>query len=187
MPKTKAQRIAYGIFMTIFMTIGMEVYNNAVKLGMNLMPGGFSNMDWSVVMGAIEELPLMVPVVYIVSNLYGNRVGRALASRLIDRERDSAFWQRCVTIACTTLVMCPSMSLFASILFNVLLAGRPLVELPVIWLGTVYKNFAMALLWNLFAASPLSSVTLNLVASVFSKGKGVKREDALKSTFLGTA
>ena len=50
--------------------------------------------------------------------------------------------------------MCPSMSLFASILFNVVLACRPLAELPIIWIGTVYKNFAMALLWNLFFASP---------------------------------
>lgn len=52
------------------------------------------------------------------------------------------------------------MSLFASLLFNVILAGRPLVDLPIIWIGTLFKNFPMALLWNLFAASPLSRICL---------------------------
>lgn len=162
-PRTRTQGLLYGVFMTVFMTIGMEIYNNAVKMGVNLQPGGFSNMDWSVITGAIEELPLMLPIVFAISNLYGNRVGHTIASRLVDPDRDSEFWQRCVTIACTTLVMCPSMSLFASILFNVVLAGRPVVDLPVIYLGTVYKNFAMALLWNLFVASPLSQLCLGKV------------------------
>ncbi len=162
MPKTKAQKLVYGLFMSVFMTIGMELYNNAVKMGMHLLPGGFSNMDWSVVMGAAEELPLMVPVVFVISILYGNRLGQHLAGRLIDPERDSAFWRSCVVIACTTLVMCPSMSLFASALFNVFLADRPLAELPIIWVGTLFKNFPMALLWNLFAASPASRICLHL-------------------------
>lgn len=57
---------------------------------------------------------------------------------------------------CTVLVMCPTMSLAASILFNVVLAGASPVQLPAIWVGTLIKNFPMALLWNLFAAGPLS-------------------------------
>lgn len=161
-PKTKAQGLAYGLFMCIFMSLGMEVYNNAVKMGYNLQPGGLSNMDWSVVPAALSELWFIIPVVFILSNTYGNRLGAKLASTLIDPERDSSFWRSCVIIACTTLVMCPSMSLFASTLFNVILAGRPAIELPVIWIGTIFKNFPMALLWNLFAASPLSRICLKV-------------------------
>lgn len=52
--------------------------------------------------------------------------------------------------------MCPTMSLVASILFNVVLAGASPVQLPAILVGTLIKNFPMALLWNLFAAGPLS-------------------------------
>ena len=55
------------------------------------------------------------------------------------------------------------MSLFASTLFNVILAGRPAIELPVIWIGTLFKNFPMALLWNLFAASPMSRICLKTI------------------------
>lgn len=36
------------------------------------------------------------------------------------------------------------------------LGGAPLTQLPAIWVGTVLKNFPMALLWNLFAAGPLT-------------------------------
>ena len=58
--------------------------------------------------------------------------------------------------SCTVLVMCPTMSMVAAILFNVILAGNPVSQLAAIWVGTLIKNFPMALLWNLFAAGPLS-------------------------------
>ena len=174
-PRSKAQGLVYGLFMSVFMTCGMEVYNNAIKLGVNLQPGGFSNMGWDVIAGAASELPLMVPVVFVISNLYGNRLGAKLAGRLIDEESDSSFIRSCIVIACTTLVMCPSMSLFASVLFNVVLAGRPVVELPVIWVGTLFKNFGMALMWNLFAASPLSRICLKLAFPVLREQAGAAR------------
>jgi len=164
-PKTQAQGLVYGLFMCIFMSLGMELYNNAWKMGVPLAPGGMSNLTWAVVPAALSELWFIIPVVFVLSNTYGNRLGARLANTLIDPERDSSFFRSCVVIACTTLVMCPSMSLFASLLFNVILAGRPAVDLPVIWIGTVFKNFPMALLWNLFAASPLSRLCLRLVVS----------------------
>lgn len=159
-PVTKVQGLFYGLFMCVFMSLGMELYNNAVKMGFNLQPGGLSNMTWEVVPAALSELWFIIPVVFVLSNTYGNRLGARLAASLIDPKRDSSFFRSCVIIGCTTLVMCPSMSLFASVLFNVVLAGRPVIDLPVIWMGTVFKNFPMALLWNLFAASPLSRICL---------------------------
>jgi hypothetical protein len=178
MPKNRAQGIVYGLLMTLFMTIGMEIYNNAVKAGVNLMPGGFSNMDYSVIAGALAELPLMAAIVFIISNLYGNKVGRSIAERFIDPERDSDFLRQTIIIACTTLVMCPSMSLVASVLFNAILAGRPLAELPVIWLGTVFKNFGMALMWNLFAATPLTRACFG---AIFTRERNRVAAPALSS------
>ena len=165
-PQTRAQGLAYGAFMTLFMTFGMELYNNAIKMGINLQPGDFSNMTYDLIPEVLREIVFIAPVVFVISNLYGNRLGARLADRLIDPERDSSFFRSCVVIACTTLVMCPSMSLFASVLFNVVLAGRPAVELPIIWLGTVLKNFQVALLWNLFVASPLSRICLRAALAV---------------------
>lgn len=162
-PKTKAQGMVYALLMCIFMSLGMELYNNAWKMGVPLQLGGMSNLTWSVVLAALSELWFIIPVVFVISNAYGNRLGTRLASTLIDPERDSSFWRSCVVVACTTLVMCPSMSLFASMLFSVILAGRPLVDLPIIWIGTLFKNFPIALLWNLFAASPMSRICMRQI------------------------
>ena len=169
-PETKAQGRVYALLMCVFMSLGMELYNNAWKMGVPLQPGGMSNLSWSVVPAALSELWFIIPVVFIISSTYGNRVGAHLAGTLVDPERDSSFWRSCVVIACTTLVMCPSMSLFASVLFNIVLAGRPLVDLPVIWIGTLFKNFPMALLWNLLAASPLSRLCIRLIFPGLRRG-----------------
>lgn len=80
----------------------------------------------------------------------------ALARRVVDPKRDGTFVQGVARSCCTVLVMCPTMSLVAAILFNVVLGGMPATQLPAIWVGTVIKNFPMALLWNLFAAGPVS-------------------------------
>ena len=56
----------------------------------------------------------------------------------------------------TVAVMCPTMSLVASILFNIILGGTPLCQLPAIWVGTFFKNFPMAFFWNMFAAAPFT-------------------------------
>ena len=165
MPQTRSQRIVFGLLMSLFMSIGMELYNNAWKMGMNLAPGGFSNISYAVVPEVARELVFIVPLVFVLSSTYGNRLGAALAYRLIDPERDSAFFRVVLVICCTTLVMCPSMSLFATVYFNIIRAGRALVELPIIWFGTLVKNFPMALLWNLFAASPMSRIVLQLLFS----------------------
>ena len=93
-PQTKAQGTVYGLLMCVFMSLGMEMYNNAVKMGYNLQPGGLSNMDWNVVPAALSELWFIIPVVFVLSNTYGNRLGSLLASRLIDPEKDSSFSAR---------------------------------------------------------------------------------------------
>lgn len=52
--------------------------------------------------------------------------------------------------------MCPTMSLAASILFNLILGDAPLTQLPALWIGTLLKNFPMAFFWNMFAAAPFT-------------------------------
>ena len=156
MPKNKVQGIIFGILMSVTMAYGMEVYNVAWKMGVPTMPGGFSNMTNDVFLGVLIEAAYMWLFVFLFSNLWGTRVGADLAAKLVDSERDNAFLCTVVRSSCTVLVMCPTMSLVASILFNVILGGMPIVQLPAIFVGTLIKNFPMALLWNLFAAGPLS-------------------------------
>ena len=44
MPRNKKQGIIFGVIMSYAMAYGMEVYNVAIKEGVNLSAGGLSNM-----------------------------------------------------------------------------------------------------------------------------------------------
>ena len=156
MIKTRTEKLVFGILMSVTMAIGMEIYNVAIKMGYNTMPGGLSNMVNQVFPDALAEAAYMWIFIFLFSNLWGNRLGHALAEKIIRPEQDNPFFITLMVSSCTVLVMCPTMSMVAAILFNIILAGNPLSQLPAIWVGTVIKNFPMALLWNLFAAGPFS-------------------------------
>ena len=119
MPNTKVEKIFFGILMSVLMALGMEVYNVAFKMGYNAMPGGLSNMTNAVFPEALREAAFMWIFVFIFSNLWGNRIGHALASRIIRPEKDNPFFITLMISGCTVLIMCPTMSLAASILFNI--------------------------------------------------------------------
>ena len=156
MPKTKTQGVIFGLIMSYAMAIGMEVYNIAIKMGFNLQIGGFSSMTNAVFPAALIEASYMGLFVFLFSNLYGNRVGASFAAKVSDPEKDNPYFCQLMRQAGTIAVMCPTMSMVASILFNVILAKQQVMQLPAIWMGTVIKNFPMAFFWNMFAAAPFT-------------------------------
>lgn len=156
MVKTRTQGIIFGIIMSYAMAYGMEVYNVAIKVGVDLQAGGLSNMTNIVFWDALKEASYMGLLVFLFSNLWGNRFGAAFAARHCDPARDNPYICQLLRQGGTVAIMCPTMSLVASILFNIILAGDTWVQLPAIWVGTVLKNFPMAFLWNFFAAAPFS-------------------------------
>lgn len=80
MPKTKAQGILFGLIMSYSMAIGMEIYNTASALGFAQQPGGLSNLRSAVFLPALRETLCMGLIVFIVSNLWGNRIGAKIAA-----------------------------------------------------------------------------------------------------------
>lgn len=156
MIKSKKQGIIFGIIMSYAMAYGMEVYNVAIKMGFDLQAGGFSNMTNIVFWEALKEALYMGVFVFIFSNLWGNRIGAGFAARHSNPEKDNPYICQLLRQGGTVAVMCPTMSLVASILFNVILGGAAVTNLPAIWVGTVLKNFPMAFFWNFFAAAPFS-------------------------------
>lgn len=156
MPKNKVQGFIFGLVMSYAMAIGMEVYNTALKEGVQLAPGGLSNMTGGVFLDALREAVWMGLLVVLVSSLWGNRLGAAIAARHCDPTRDNPYFCRLLRQAGTVAVMCPAMSLAASVLFSVILGGAPAARLPAIWAGTLLKNFPMAFFWNVFAAAPFT-------------------------------
>lgn len=157
MPKNRTQGIIFGILMSYTMAIGMEIYNVTIKLGIPQLPGGFSAMTYTVLWEALKEAAYMGALVFLFSNLWGNRLGARFAAGICDPAKDNPFFCRLMRQAGTVAVMCPTMSLVASVLFNLILAGMPASQLPVIWIGTVLKNFSMAFFWNMFAAAPFTN------------------------------
>lgn len=157
MPKNRKQGVIFGILMSYSMAIGMEIYNMAIKLGIPQLQSGFSAMTYTVLWEALKEAAYMGVLVFVFSNLWGNRLGARFAARVCDPARDNPYFCRLMRQAGTVAVICPTMSLAASVLFNVIMAGMPVWQLPAIWIGTVLKNFPMAFFWNMFAAAPFTN------------------------------
>lgn len=156
MPKTKGQGVMFGIIMSILMEFGMGVYNTAINAGYVSMPGGLSNMENTVFLDVLKETVYMWIVVFVVFVLVGNPLAKKLAGRIICPEKDNPFFITLMISACTVLVMCPAMSLVATVLFSYIFQHKPVAQFFAIWFGTLLKNFPMALLWNLFAAGPIT-------------------------------
>ena len=156
MPQNKLQGFLFGLIMSYAMAYGMEIYNVAIRQGVTLTVGGFSNMTLTVFSDALKETSYMGLLVLLFSSLFGNRLGAALAARHCDPEKDNTYLCHIFRQAGTVAVMCPTMSLAASVLFNIILGGTSVIQLPAVWLGTLLKNFPMAFFWNMFAAAPFT-------------------------------
>lgn len=130
MPKNKTQGIIFGIIMSYAMAFGMEIYNTAINHGYHLAGGGFSSMTNVVFLDALKEMTFMGLFVILFSNLWGNRLGAAFAVKHCDPEKDNPYICRLLRQAGTIAVMCPTMSLVATILFNIIMAGMPVSRLP---------------------------------------------------------
>lgn len=156
MPKTKFQGFIFGLIMSYAMAYGMEVYNIAVKMGFNTQPGGFSNMTNQVFFDALIEALYMGVFVFLFSSLWGNRMGAKFAQKHCDPAKDNPYFCQLLRQAGTVAIMCPTMSLVASVLFNIILAKGALITLPAVWVGTLLKNLPMAFFWNMFAAAPFT-------------------------------
>ena len=79
MPRNKKQGIIFGGIMSYAMAYGMEVYNVAIKEGINLSAGGLSNMTNIIFWEALKEAAYMGILVFIFSSPWGNRLLRQAA------------------------------------------------------------------------------------------------------------
>lgn len=82
MPNAKAQGTVFKTLVSFFMAYGMEVYNIAIRMGYNLtVEQGFSSITYPVFLKALKEamgMSGMSVIIFIVSNLVGNRAGPPL-------------------------------------------------------------------------------------------------------------
>ena len=128
MPRTRFQEVVFAALMCFFMVLAMELYNTAFRLG------GMSNACW---LPALLELRIMLPICFVMSAQVAPGVDKPILVTLV---------RAGVTVA----LMCPTMSLWATVLFSGFSA-----EFLSVWLQTIVRNFPMALCWQVFFCGPL--------------------------------
>ena len=150
MPKTLLEKVVFTIVMATIMVYGMIVYNVALNTG------GVSNATFLM---ALHEMPIMVPVACILEFFVVEKLATALAftfMRPTDRPQFITYAISLMIVA----IMCPVMSLVATVLFKEASFGM--------CVHTWGCNMPMALCWQMLYCGPLSRFIFRLV---FRRGK----------------
>ena len=145
MPQTKVERIIFGVLMSLFMVYGMEIYNQALLAG-GLVKSGF-RMN-------LKEWIVLAIIVFAIENIYGGKLARRLAFRITKPGKDKEALVILSVQIFTICVMCPSMSLVASIIFKEALQ-HGVNYFFAVWIQTIAVNIPMALVWQLAVCGPL--------------------------------
>lgn len=138
MPQTKFQNVVYTIIMALIMVYGMICYNVALNTN------GVTNATFVM---ALHELPIMMPIAAILEFFIVEKLATKLAFTVV-RPTDRP---QIITYAISTMIvclMCPTMSLIATLLFKTPSFGT--------WIQTWGMNMPMALIWQLLFAGPLT-------------------------------
>ena len=137
MPKNKFQDVVYTIIMATIMVYGMVVYNVALNMG---------GVSGATFIAAVQELPIMVPIAFILEFFIVGKIAKALAFTVVRPTDRPQFITYAISI-CICCIMCPTMSLVATILFKDTHTFGT-------WIQTWGMNFPMALLYQLFYCGP---------------------------------
>ncbi len=137
MPKTKFQNIVFTAIMAVIMVYGMIVYNVALNTG------GVTDKTFLM---AFHELPIMAPIAFVLEFFVVEKLATKLTFTFMKPTDRPQF----ITYAISTMIvciMCPTMSLIATLLFKEPSFGT--------WVQTFGLNMPMALIWQLLFCGPL--------------------------------
>lgn len=138
MPKNKFQDVIFTLIMATIMVYGMVVYNVALNIG------GVTGQTFLL---ALHELPIMVPIAFILEFFIVGKIAKMLAFKVMRPDDRPQFITYAISI-CICCIMCPIMSLAATILFKDTKTFGT-------WVQTWAMNFPMALLYQMFYCGPL--------------------------------
>ena len=150
MPKTLLEKVVFTIVMATIMVYGMIVYNVALNTG------GVTNATFLM---ALHEMPIMVPVACILEFFVVEKLATALAFTFMRPTDRPPFITYAISLM-IVCIMCPVMSLVATVLFKEPSFGM--------WVHTWDWNMPMALCWQMLYCGPLSRFIFRLV---FRRGK----------------
>ncbi len=146
MPKTKFQDAVFTANMAIIMVYGMIVYNVALNTG------GVTSVTF---MAALHELPIMAPIAFLLEFFIVGKLARKLAFTVMRPTDRPAFITFAISI-CICCIMCPIMSLIATVLFKDTKTFGTFIQ-------TWGMNFPMAMLYQMFYCGPLVRLIYRLI------------------------
>lgn len=138
MPKNKFQEVVFTVIMATIMVYGMIVYNVALIMG---------KVDGDTFLIALHEMPVMVPIAFVLEFFVVGKLAKILAFSVMNVTDRPQFITYAISI-CICCIMCPVMSLIATILFKDSKTFGTFIQ-------TWAMNFPMALLYQLFYCGPL--------------------------------
>ena len=138
MPKNKFQDVVFTAIMATIMVYGMVVYNVALNTG---------DVSGTTFVAALHELPIMVPIAFILEFFVVGKIARMLAFTVMTPNDRPQFITYAISI-CICCIMCPLMSLVATILFKDTKTFGT-------WVQTWGMNFPMAICYQMFYCGPL--------------------------------
>ncbi|MBR5649956.1 DUF2798 domain-containing protein [Pseudobutyrivibrio sp.] len=140
LPQNKFQEVIFTMFMAFVMVYAMICYNISLNVG------GLKNF---VFLAAFKEMIVMWPIAVVLELLFVGKLAQKLAFRFVTPGKDSIIMVILAISTMSVCLMCPLMSLTATILFKN--AG---IEIVAVWLQTTAMNFLVALCWQIFFAGP---------------------------------
>lgn len=141
MPKTKFQEFIYGLIMTFFMVLAMELYNTGLRLH------GLTN---AAILHSYSDILIIFPICFISGFFFVDRLAPKVAFQMVTPGEDKPVFVILARSSITVAFMCPIMSFWATLIFK-----HPGVEFLPVWLQTVVCNFPMAFFWQIFFCGPL--------------------------------
>ena len=145
MPKNKFQDVVLTAIMATIMVYGMVVYNVA------LATGGLTAESFLL---ALYELPIMVPIAFVLEFFVVEKLATALAFTFMKPTDRPQFITYAISLM-IVCIMCPVMSLVATLLFKEPSFGT--------WVHTWGCNMPMALCWQMLYCGPLSRAIFRLL------------------------
>lgn len=159
MPKTKFEEIIFTLIMVFPMVYIMTVYNIAIATG---------GLQYETFVQAILAMWPIYLIAFIAEKLIVGKLAKKLAFRIVSPTDKPIFIILAIS-SFTVCIMAPLMSLAATILHNGLT-----IEVPILWLTALIKNFPMALFLQIFYVGPL----VRLVYRTIFKPQDVVRKVA---------
>ena len=164
LPQSKLQDVFFTALMAFVMVYAMIVYN------ISLSVGGLQNF---VFLAAFGEIIIMWPIAVVLELLFVGKLAQILAFRFVTPGKDPMIMIILAISSMSVCLMCPIMSLAATILFKN--AGSEFVS---VWLQTTAFNFPMALCWQIFFAGPLVRNVFGAIMKTFFKENMKKAQKA---------